>query len=333
MNQDTSKFRYVFTIFDDFTEEYKLKHKASSLERYLTIELMEKFLQENGKEWSFQQEHTQAKRLHYQGRVSLFKKVTKRVLLSNIKTWFMANTCVPVVMATHWMTLVTISPEMNQARSFLYTKKDESRVPGTFRSYPPIYDGRDIELMINAPRFAWQLSLDNLVVRESAGGVGADRHVVVIHDPLGGAGKTKWIKKQLFFNPFALYVPIENTLERTMAALTSQPAKQLYLIDVPRGNRSKQSWFDIFKLCENLKNGILTSSFGGKYSINLYNTATVILMTNMDIYKDGEMYSQLSVDRWILCTLKRYPFDDRIDLTTSFELDYTMDSRPYPGIG
>jgi len=333
MNQDTSKFRYVFTIFDDFSAEYKLKHKASSVAGLLTIELLEKFLIENGKVWSFQQEHTQAKRLHFQGRLSLFKKVTKKTLLANFRMHFFKSLNIPMDLITHWLTLVTIAPEQDQGRSFIYTKKDASRIPGTFRSYPPIYDGKDLEIMNTSPRYAWQSELNNLVAYECAAGGLADRHVIVLHDPLGGAGKTKWIKRQLFYNPEALFVPIENTLERTLAALTSQPPKKLYLIDVPRGTRSKQSWFDIFKLCENLKNGILTSSFGGKYAINLYGTATVVLMTNVDLYADGELYSQLSVDRWMLCSLKRYPFEDRVELTNTINIDYTFDSRPFPGIG
>lgn len=332
MSQDTSKFRYVFTIFDDFSDEYKLKHKAGSAAGLMKIEMLEKFLTENGKVWSFQQEHTQGQRLHFQGRLSLFKKVTKKLLLANFKLFFQKNFNAPMDMMTHWLTLVTVAPEQDQGRSFLYTKKDASRVPGTFRSFPPIYDGRDLELMSSTnPKYQWQRQLDNLVMLESAAGCFDDRHVVVVHDPLGGAGKTKWIKKEIFFNPDALYVPIENTLERTLAALTSQPPKRLYLIDVPRGNRSKQSWFDIFKLCEALKNGILTSSFGGKYSINLYSTATVVLMTNMDLYADGDLYSQLSVDRWMLYNLKRHPLDGRVELTESFRIDYTFDSRPFQG--
>jgi len=329
MTQDSSKWRYVFTIFDDFTEEYKLKHNLISAYQLVTIEMLEAFLTEHAKVWSFQQEYTAGQRVHFQGRLSLRKKKTKKLFLKMFVDWIMVTRSVPLNYAMHWLTLVTVSPEQDFVNSFKYTKKDESRVPGTFRCFPPIYDGRDIECMDSTnPKYAWQAELDKIILNSES-----DRTVIVVYDPVGGAGKSKWIKKQLFYNSNAIYVPIENTLERTLAALANQPAKSLYLLDVPRGNRTTNSWFDLFKLCENLKNGMLTSSFGGKYAINLYDTATVVVMTNVDIKSDNVLYSQLSSDRWKLLKITRYPFDEAVTLTWENYVSYNdMESRPYPGI-
>ena len=163
MNQDTSKFRYVFTIFNDFTDEYKVKHKLMSVNDYITIDKLEKFLVENSKVWSFQQEHTQAKRLHFQGRLSL-RKLTKKLLLKMFLNWFIDLYQLPIHVANHWLTLVTVLPEQDYVNSFKYTKKDESRVPGTFRCYPPIYDGRDLEVMqSDNPKYFWQEQLDKII--------------------------------------------------------------------------------------------------------------------------------------------------------------------------
>jgi len=329
MTQDSSKWRYVFTMFTDFTPEYKLKHTLNSTTPTITVDEMEAFLIEHAKVWSFQQEYTVGQRVHFQGRLSLRKKKTKKLFLKMFVEWFMAIKGVPLTYAMHMLTLTTVSPEQDFVNSFKYTKKDESRVAGTFRSFPPTYDGRDIETMDSTnPKYEWQAQLDKIIKDSDS-----DRTVIVVYDPVGGAGKSKWIKKQLFYNPNAIYVPIENTLERTLAALASAPAKSLYLIDVPRGNRTVNSWFDLFKLCENLKNGMLTSSFGGKYTINLYNTATVVVMTNIDIRQDDLLYRQLSSDRWNVFKIARYPFSEEVTLTWENESSYNeMDSRPYPGL-
>jgi len=292
---ESKKYRYVFTIFRSFTDEYSSKHKVSHLSSFTPDEL-ERFLFEISKAWSFQQEETQAGRVHYQGRMSLIQKKTKKQLLHAFVTYIDGVLLNGDPGKHHILSLVTVASEQDEVASFKYTKKDDSRIPGTFRSYPRIYSGKDLEMMDSSvPKYNWQAQLDYLLATIES----SDRQVIVIYDPKGGRGKSKWCKRRLFYHEDSMLLAVENSAQQSLAALSTSPAKSLYLLDVPRAKRSKESWSEIFRLCETLKNGLLTSTFYGKYSCSMFDTCTVVLMTNYPIYEDPELFEQLSHDRWL----------------------------------
>lgn len=317
MAVESGKFRYVFTIFRTFTPEYMLKHKVDNLSSFTPDQLIG-FLHEHSKTWSFQQENTQSLRVHYQGRMSLIKKKTKKQLLK-----MFADHIDSVILngepgKHHILSLITVNAEQDAEASFRYTKKSESRIPGTFNSWPRIYTGKDLEMMDFAnPKFNWQIELNILLASPEK----SDRKVIVVYDPIGGRGKTKWCKHRLFYHDDTLLVAVENSAQQTLAALSGTPSKSVYLLDVPRAKRSKESWSEIFRLCENLKNGILTSTFYGKYSLSIFDTCTVILMTNYNIYEDPDLYAQLSHDRW-LCYSIDSSWDRRENSIELFEKTY-----------
>jgi len=314
---ESKKYRYVFTIFRSFTDEYLSKHKVSHLSSFAPDEL-ERFLFENSKSWSFQEETTQEGRIHYQGRMSLIQKKTKKQLLQEFGSYIDATILNGEPGKRHILTLVTVSPEQDETASFKYTKKDASRIPGTFRSFPRIYSGKDLEVMdATNPRYYWQQQLNHIIATMPP----QDRQVIVIYDGKGGRGKSKWCKHRLFYHDDTMLLAVENSAQQTLAALTTQPSKAVYLLDVPRAKRSKESWSEIFRLCETLKNGLLTSSFYGRYSMSMFDTTTVILMTNYDIYNDQELYEQLSHDRW-LCFSIDSSWDRRNDSIEAIEKTY-----------
>jgi len=314
---ESKKYRYVFTIFRSFTPEYILKHKVGHLPSFTPGELT-RFLFETSKAWSFQQETTQGNRIHYQGRMSLIQKKTKKQLLREFVDFIDANILNGEPGKHHILSLITVSPEQDESASFRYTKKDASRIPGTFCSYPKIYTGKDLELMDNTnPKYNWQLQLNYLLSTLEV----SDRQVIVIYDREGGRGKTKWCKRRLFYHEDSMLVAVENSAQQTLAALSTSASKSLYMLDVPRAKRSKESWGEIFRLCETLKNGLLTSTFYGKYNLSIFDTCTVVLFTNMNIYEDPDLYEQLSHDRW-LCFSIDSSWDRRNDSIELFEKTY-----------
>lgn len=293
---ESKKYRYVFTIFRSFTPEYIIKHKVAQLSSF-TPDQLERFLFETSKAWSFQQERTQADRIHYQGRMSLIQKKTKKQLLREFADYIDAHILNGAPGKHHILSLVTVSAEQDEVASFNYTKKDASRIPGTFCSYPKLYSGKDLEIMDSSnPKYYWQCQLNYLLSTLEQ----SDRQVIVVYDNEGGRGKTKWCKHRLFYHDQdSMLVAVENSAQQTLAALSTSPSKSLYMLDVPRAKRSKESWSEIFRLCESLKNGLLTSTFYGKYSLSVFDTCTVVLFTNMNIYEDPDLFGQLSHDRWL----------------------------------
>jgi len=321
MNADGSSYRYVFTLFQEFTPEYQEKHKVSPID-HLTSEQLERFLHETSKVWSFQLEKTQKQRLHYQGRFSLFKRKTKKQLLKLFLDFYGGLSPNNDTLACkHFMTLLTVDKEQDTEASFKYTKKSESRVDGTFRCYPPIYTGNDLEIMSQTdPKYAWQTQLDSILKSDFS-----DRKVIVIYDPVGGRGKTKWIKRHLFLNEYSQFISVENNVSQILAALAAGNPKQTYLLDIPRAKRPRESWYELFRLCENLKNGLISSTFYGRYNMTMFNSANVILMTNYDILSDVEFMDQLSADRWEIYTIRDFAGKTYLSLETN---DGIIDIRP-----
>jgi len=319
MTVESGKYRYVFTLFRTFSDEYMAKHKVDHLSSLTPDELVG-FLSANSKAWSFQQENTQSLRVHYQGRMSLINKKTKKQLL-HLFADYVGNVLLNGAPGKHHiLSLLTVSPEQDAEKSFKYTKKSESRIPGTFCSFPKIYSGKDLEMMdFTMPKFHWQKQLDYILFHMK--NVQNDRQVIVVYDPKGGRGKTKWCKHRLFYHEDSLLVAVENSCQQTLAALSGAPSKDTYLLDVPRAKRSAEGWSEIFRLCETLKNGLLTSTFYGKYSLSIFETCTVVLMTNYNIYEDQDLFAQLSHDRW-LCYRIDSSWDRRNDDIELFEKTY-----------
>lgn len=299
MVKENGLYRYVFTLFSELTPEYLMKHKVNQVGRF-SADQLEDMLHVICKQYSFQEENTQGLRLHWQGRLSLVKKRTKKQLLQYFKeqlydNWYGHG-------SSHWQTLLTIQPEQDAEASKRYVKKNSSRVPGSYRSLPKIYMGQDLDCMTSDnPFYEWQNELNYVLFRNSTN----DRQITVIADPRGNSGKTKWIKRHLFFNDKSQYISVENNIQQTLAALSGAEPKQTYLFDVPRGTRSDESWHNLFRLCENLKNGLISSTFYGKYTHTMFDTANVVVMCNLDFssMSTQPMLRQLSKDRWSIYTI------------------------------
>lgn len=236
-----------------------------------------KSLREVAKHWVFQLERGEEKGyLHYQIRISLYKKKRRGELLTLLNNTALQapNYCQP-----------TSTPG---TKTFDYVMKKDTRVEGPWTEKDPDPEQIDDELLF--PPNAFQTKMLELIK-----GIIDRRKISVVVDPKGNRGKT-WLLKYVRYHKLGTVIPTFNKMEDISQMVMCKPVDRCYMIDMPRSikpNKMQEFWSGI----EQLKNGYCYDK-RNSFKDRQFRTPHVIVLTNK--MPDKEM---LSEDRWDIIIL------------------------------
>ena len=223
--------------------------------------------------WIFQHEKgKEAETPHYQCNLRLKEKMTQsklRIALKSKLRNYYANGC------------MHLRPTHNIRKAEFYAMKDdETRIAGPWLFPNDVYIGQDLIKKF----YPWQESIFSMVMTRPD-----DRKITLICDHSGNKGKSLFAKT-LAYHHDACVIPLGLTSAQMKAAIVDAGPKKIYILDLPRNNKSFQ---EIFDTIEELKRGFVISCFHGKLKQLYMSRPHVVCFTNE--YPD---LSLLSFDMW-----------------------------------
>ena len=223
-------------------------------------------------------------RLHFQCNLRLKEKMKmsdlRKALKSVLREYFGAG-------------CMTIRPTHHLKSADLYCMKEDTRVAGPWLFPDNIYIGQDLIKQF----YPWQASLYSMVMAAPD-----DRKIPLICDTTGNKGKSVFAKT-LGYRHGACVIPLGLTSAQMKSAIVSAGPKTIYILDLPRNNKSYQ---EIFDTIEELKRGFVISCFHGKLKELYMSRPHVVCFTN-----EFPELSYLSFDMW-----------DLYQISTSMELEH-----------
>jgi hypothetical protein len=180
------------------------------------------------------------------------------------------------------------SPTSDLSKSEIYSCKKETRIDGPWVFPKDQYCGQD--LLNEDEYYPWQTYLFDVLVNQDP----HPRTIHVIVDPVGNSGKSVFTKG-LAFSHDACVMPLGLSSSQMKSALVNAGPKRIYVIDLPRNNKS---YTDTFDCVEEIKRGFITSPFYGKLTQLFMSRPHVVLFAN-----EMPMVSLLSIDMWKIFTL------------------------------
>lgn len=230
------------------------------------------YLRQWMKKYVFQLEKGESGYVHWQGRGSLIKKARA----STLKGRF----CV----GGHFS--VTSSSTF-QTEDDKYVMKAETRVDGPYKSEeyePPEPKTTQLIEFETHELYPWQQTIVEWCQTVDF------RHIKLIYDTKGNRGKSIFAE-WLSYRKLANEVPSMRSMEDLLQACFHMPARNAYLIDMPRGmNKGKLGEF--YSGLESLKNGMIFDK-RYQYRVKRINRPQVIVFTNT-----LPKFNLLSPDRW-----------------------------------
>lgn len=224
----------------------------------------------------FQPEIGKEGRKHYQGNVVFKKPISMGTLRKAIKS----------VCREHYASgCLTLQPCVSVSDSMIYCKKEETRIPGTTMwLYPSnTYLGQD--LFSYDQYLPWQKNLSDKIV----GVKPHERDIHLIVDPIGGSGKSTFAKG-LSYNHGAEVIPLGLSSAQMKAAIVGEGEKDIYILDLPRNNKS---YVEIFDTIEEIKRGFVLSCFHGKLKKLYMSRPHIVCFAN-----EMPDLTLLSMDMW-----------------------------------
>jgi hypothetical protein len=113
-----------------------------------------------------------------------------------------------------------------------------------------------------------------------------DRSVIWIFNKKGNVGKTKWAKWCLFeeFSGIKAFILSNGTAQQLLASAANYAEKhgppQVYIIDLPRTQCTKQSDSTFYQIIESLKSGIYCTSMYGATTQAVSFASHVVVFAN-----------------------------------------------------
>ena len=214
-------------------------------------------------------------RLHFQCNLRLKEKMNMSKLREALKS---------ILRDFYGAGCMTIRPTHNLKKADFYCMKDDTRLEGTSPTLFPsnVYIGQDLIKKF----YPWQESLFSMVMQSPD-----DRKIPLICDPTGNKGKSVFAKT-LGYRHGACVIPLGLTSAQMKSAIVSAGPKEIYVLDLPRNNKSFQ---EIFDTIEELKRGFVISCFHGKLKELYMPRPHVVCFTN-----EFPELNLLSFDMWDL---------------------------------
>lgn len=231
-----------------------------------------------------------SQRKHYQGRFKLKgQRTSKSNLLKEFGEIFNTKN-------------LTFEPELSYD-STGYCTKAETRIDGPWyvglQNY--ISEKEPMELCLKK----WQTQLLTLIQGPLQAYL-RNRKVIWVQDPVGGQGKSTFIK-YLAMNEKLFDLGIEKLLidrpDRIRSAVIKLSKKKdidIYMFDFTRTRSKDTRLNDLFEVIEEIKNSYVVDIMYGNFNRAFLKPAIVIIFTNEDISKFS---NYLSLDRWEVFTI------------------------------
>lgn len=230
------------------------------------------YLRQWMKKYVFQLEKGESGYVHWQGRGSLIKKARP----STLKGRFCVGGHFSVTNSTAFKT-----------EDDKYVMKAETRVDGPYKSEeyePPEPKTTQLIEFETHELYPWQQTIVEWCQTVDF------RHIKLIYDTKGNRGKSIFAE-WLSYRKLANEVPSMRSMEDLLQACFHMPARNAYLIDMPRGmNKGKLGEF--YSGLESLKNGMIFDK-RYQYRVKRINRPQVIVFTNT-----LPKFNLLSPDRW-----------------------------------
>lgn len=235
-------------------------------------------LQEHTAKWCFQLEQgADSKRLHYQGRLRL----RKRLRLPGLKALFEL-----VLPGAHW------SPTANaNSGNFNYVLKADTRLEGPWQDNSPAPQEKtdDVYTIEEEGLYQWQATVLQSCENQRDRKTREPRKINIIVDKRGNTGKSTFVAYMMYHQKAFRMPPINNYKELMGFAIDFK--SHAYLIDIPRAI-PKGKLAELFAGIESLKDGQLYDTrYKGRYETR--ERPAVWVFSNI-IPED----KWLSADRW-----------------------------------
>lgn len=240
--------------------------------------------------------------LHYQGRLSLMKK------MQVVPAAKMLSSC------GHNFHLSPSSNNSLNGEAF-YCMKVQTRVLGPwsekdFKERPPLT--RRLQKVMEHGLLPWQAQLKDLVDCYD------DRHILLVHDQTGNSGKSSFVE-YMEYEGLAFQIPAMRLMEEIMGCAMSVPAQKCYLIDMPRGMK-KDKLGDFYAGLESLKDGVM---YDKRYHFKKrrIECPQIVVFTNTE--PDWDLMSK---DRWQLHTIESLTEDHIEYISDPYDPDQDRDA-------
>ena len=267
---------------------WEFRHSADGDDAW-DFDTVKTWCKEWGKKWVFQLETSEKGYVHWQGRISLIKKITKAGAIKKMA---------PLPMYFE----PTITKE-HQKESF-YACKAATRTDGPWRDddveKPPLTKQLTEFLKLELRPFQANLKLECKKWDP--------RRIDIIYDSIGNCGKSM-LSEYLEYENLAEEVPPFRAMEDIMGWVCTRPIKPVYIFDMPRGMK-KDKLADFYSGIETIKNGI---AYDKRYKAikKRFDRPRVFVFTNTT-----PVFELLSMDRWVVWDMKP---DYDVDIYTAVE--------------
>lgn len=224
-------------------------------------------------------------RHHYQGRFVLRgPRMGKRALLKLFDEVFYTKQ-------------LTLAPELSYDSSS-YCEKSDTRLKGPWyvglQSYKNLKEGKKMTLR------NWQEQLMQLMKGPQRSFL-EDRKVIWVEDPVGGSGKSTFIKylalneKETGLRVTKVPFDRPDRIRSSVVKLSKKKDVDIYMFDFTRTQGQDTSFNDLFEVIEEIKNGYIVDVMYGNYQEAFPKENIVLIFTNENV---NNYTKYLSKDRW-----------------------------------
>lgn len=234
----------------------------------------------------FQLEEGANGRRHFQCNLRLKEKMSQTELRKSLKS---------ILRDFYGQGCLTLRVTHDTKKADFYCMKDETRVEGPWLFPDDVYIGQDLIKKF----YPWQKSLYSTLMEAPD-----DRKIPLVCDKTGNKGKSVFAKT-LGYRNGACVIPLGLTSAQMKSAIVSAGPKKIYILDLPRNNKSYQ---EIFDTIEELKRGFVISCFHGKLKELYMSRPHVVCFTN-----EFPELSLLSFDMWDLYQISSDKELERVD--------------------
>lgn len=242
---DNQQRRHAFTLWcptqDVVVASNEFRHQVTGLLRDI-----------GANKWVFQLERGKtSKKLHFQGRLHLERKIRASTLARDIEELLGLDSG-----AVH------MRIEANEKGSFKYCMKDDTRVAGPWADHKIVtYTGWRIKRVEDSP-LRWQTTIIEALKVPCRD----DIHIDWLFDPEGVKGKTT-LMDYLEVHEIATPLPFLSRVDQMAGYLTKVHLDTGYIIDIPRTVSEKFDWGSFYAFIECLKQGSMRGALFGKATI------------------------------------------------------------------
>ncbi len=230
------------------------------------------------KTYVFQLETGDGGYLHYQGRLSLFKKRRKGAAMRLFPEGLVPNYFEP-----------TLTSEHRKGDNF-YCLKEDTRTAGPWTDKDEVIPlTKQMKLFLSWDLLPWQKSLIEETKDFDL------RKIDLVYDPTGNAGKSLF-SEYMCYKGLTEEVPPYRLMDDIFQWVCSRPIKDIYIMDMPRGMK-KDRLGDLYSGIEIVKNGV---AYDKRYSAKMvrFSRPRIIVFTN-----ELPILNLLSYDRWNIWTI------------------------------